>query len=239
MKVLVGYATAHGSTREIAERLGARLARHGLEIQIADLGQVTAPAAFDAFVLGSAVHGQRWLPEARAFVADHAPELAAKPVWLFSVGMPDALRSPLPALAHLLQPPALVAELADRISIRDHLVVSGVIRAEHLPLVGRLAMLVLTRGGGDYRDWGRIDAWTDGIARVLTTMPAVPPAGGGPTRSYDGPAGQGPPGRRRPAGATGRGTARGGSSSTRARREGRPRGRPGGGYEGDQRAPEP
>jgi menaquinone-dependent protoporphyrinogen oxidase len=178
VKVLVGYATAHGSTREIAERLGARLARHGLETEIADLGQVTAPGAFDAFVLGSAVHGQRWLPEARAFVAEHAPELAARPVWLFSVGMPDALRSPLPALAHLLQPPALVAELADRISIRDHLVVSGVIRAEHLPLLGRLVMLVLTRGGGDYRDWDRIDAWTDGIARVLTTLPAARPGGG-------------------------------------------------------------
>jgi len=239
MKVLVGYATAHGSTRQIAEHLGARLSRHGLATEVADLGHVVAPEAFDAFVLGSAVHGQRWLPEARAFVTEHAPELAAKPVWLFSVGMPDALRFPLPALAHVFQPPALVAELADRVSIRDHLVVSGVIRAEHLPLVGRLAMLVLTRGGGDYRDWGRIDAWTDGIARVLTTLPAVPPAGGGSARSHHGPADQGSPGRRRPAGATGRSTARGGPSSTPGRREGRPRGRPEGGEEGGQGASGP
>lgn len=181
MKVLVGYSTAHGSTGEIAERLGARLARHGLDTELAELGRVAAPATFDAYVLGSAVHGQRWLPEARAFVTEHAPELAAKPVWLFSVGMPDALRSPLPALAHVFQPPALVAELANRISIRDHLVVSGVIRFEHLPLLGRLAMLVLTRGAGDYRDWDRIDAWADGIARVLTTLPGTPPTAGGLT----------------------------------------------------------
>ncbi|PVZ06368.1 flavodoxin domain-containing protein [Actinomycetospora cinnamomea] len=185
MRVLVGYATAHGSTREIAEHLGARLARHGLDVEVAELGLVAAPETFDAYVLASAVHGQRWLPEARAFVAEHAPELAAKPVWLLSVGMPDALRSPLPALAHLFQPPVLVSEFASRVSIRDHLVVSGVIRAEHLPLIGWLAMLLLTRGAGDYRDWDRLDAWADGIARVLTTLPAPrrPPARRGPAPS--------------------------------------------------------
>jgi menaquinone-dependent protoporphyrinogen oxidase len=171
MRVLVGYASAHGSTREIAEHVGARLARHGLETEVAALGRVVGPAEFDAYVLGSAVHDQRWLPEARAFVGEHAPDLAAKPLWLFSVGMPDALRWPLPGLAHVLQPPALVAELAGRVSIRDHLVVSGVVRTEHLPLLGRLAMSVLTRGAGDYRDWPRIDAWADGVARVLTTLP--------------------------------------------------------------------
>ncbi|GAA4880433.1 flavodoxin domain-containing protein [Actinomycetospora straminea] len=171
MRVLVGYATAHGSTREIAEHVGARLERYGLEVDVRELARVAAPAAFDAFVLASAVHGQRWLPEARAFVAEHAPELAAKPVWLLSVGMPDALRCPWRLLASL-QPPLLVEELADRVSFRDHLVVSGVIRDDHLPLFGWLALLALTRGAGDYRDWDRIDAWADGVGRVLTTLPA-------------------------------------------------------------------
>lgn len=171
MKVLVGYASAHGSTREIAGHLAARLERYGLDVAVHDLAEVLAPESFDAFVIGSAVHGQRWLPEARAFVAEHAPELAAKPVWLFSVGMPDALRFPL-SLAAGLQPALLVGEFADRVSFRDHLAVSGVVRGDDLPLLGRLAMLLLSRGPGDYRDWGRIDAWADGVARVLTTLPA-------------------------------------------------------------------
>jgi len=145
VKVLVGYASAHGSTREIAEHLGARLGSHGLDTDVSELARVVDPGRYDAYVLGSAVHDQRWLPEARAFVAEHAPELAAKPVWLFSVGMPAALRFPLTLLAGL-QPAALVAEFTDRLSFRDHLVVSGVVRDEHLPLLGQLRQLL--RPGG-------------------------------------------------------------------------------------------
>jgi menaquinone-dependent protoporphyrinogen oxidase len=170
MHVLVGYATAHGSTREIAERLADRLVRHGLDTEVLELADVVEPEQYDAYVLGSAVHDQRWLPEARTFVAEHAPELAAKPLWLFSVGMPDALRFPLRWLAGL-QPPALVAEFAGRVSFRDHLVVSGVIRDDHLPMLGRLMMFAFTRGAGDYRDWARIEEWGDGVARVLTSPP--------------------------------------------------------------------
>lgn len=178
MKVLIGYATAHGSTREIAERLGARLGRHGLDADVQELAHVVDPGRYDAYVLGSAVHDQRWLPEARAFVAEHAPELAAKPVWLLSVGMPAALRFPLTLLAGM-QPAALVAEFADRLSFRDHLVVSGVVRDEHLSLLGRLLMFATSHGAGDYRDWDRIDAWGDGVARVLTALP-VPESPGTP-----------------------------------------------------------
>lgn len=173
MTVLVGYATAHGSTREIAERVGDRLRRHGLDVEVRDLAHVGDPGRYDAFVLGSAIHGQRWLPEALAFVAEHAPELAAKPVWIFSVGMPAALRWPLGCLSGL-QPAVVSAEFAARVSYRDHPVFSGVVHDDHLPLLGRLAMLALTTGPGDYRDWARIDAWADGIARVLTTLPAPP-----------------------------------------------------------------
>lgn len=184
MKVLVGYSTAHGSTREIAERVAERLERHGLDPDVVDLAHVAEPGRYDAYVIGSAVHGQRWLPEARAFVAEHAPELAARPVWLFSVGMPGALRPPLRLLAGL-QPTVLVAEFADRVSFRDHLVVSGVVRDEHLPLLGRLAMRLVTHGPGDYRDWARIDGWADGVARVLAGLPtptaARRPAPDGPT----------------------------------------------------------
>jgi menaquinone-dependent protoporphyrinogen oxidase len=169
MNVLVGYATAHGSTREIAERVGERLRRHGLDADVRGLTQTGDPERYDAYVLGSAVHGRHWLPEALAFLEAHAPELAAKPVRIFSVGMPAALRRPLHLLAGL-EASAVSAEFADRVSYRDHPVFSGVVRGDHLPPVGRLALRVFTRGAGDYRDWPRIDAWADGIARVLETL---------------------------------------------------------------------
>jgi hypothetical protein len=41
---------------------------------------------YDAVVLGSAVFNQRWLPEADEFAQRNRKTLAARPVWLFSVG---------------------------------------------------------------------------------------------------------------------------------------------------------
>lgn len=73
----------------------------------------------------------------------------------------------------------------DRLSFRDHLALSGVIRDEHLPLLGRLLVRAVARGPGDYRDWDRIDAWVDGVARVLTSLAAPRSAGTrtGPARA--------------------------------------------------------
>ena len=212
MKVLVGYSSAHGSTREIAVHLGARLGSHGLDTDVSELARVVDPGRYDAYVLGSAVHDQRWLPEARAFVAEHAPELAAKPVWLFSVGMPAALRFPLTLLAGL-QPAALVAEFTDRLSFRDHLVVSGVVRDEHLSLLGRLPHVrhQPRRGGlprlGPHRRVGRrrgtgsdraagAQGGRDAVARAARRRTPLtrgrPRAGPAPTRSR-GRARRGPP----------------------------------------------
>jgi hypothetical protein len=46
------------------------------------------------FVLGGAVHNQRWLAEATDFVREHRARLAGRPPWTFSVGMPTALPAP-------------------------------------------------------------------------------------------------------------------------------------------------
>src|SRR5690606_28803174 len=94
MDVLVGYATAHGSTRTIAERMAAVLSRAGLTAEARPLEEVEDADAYRVFVLGSAVHGQSWLPPAREFVRDNLDVLGSRPVWIFSVGMPAALRGP-------------------------------------------------------------------------------------------------------------------------------------------------
>src|SRR5262245_10339488 len=75
MRVLVAYASRHGATKGIAERIAAVLERRGLEVD-----------AYDAFVVGSAAYMGRWLEPARAFVTLHRDLLAAHPLWLFSSG---------------------------------------------------------------------------------------------------------------------------------------------------------
>jgi len=86
MKVLVGYATRHGATAGIAERIGDRLRAAGLEADVAPVGTVRYPAPYDAFVIGAAAYMSHWLTEATTFVERHRELLASRPVWLFSSG---------------------------------------------------------------------------------------------------------------------------------------------------------
>jgi len=45
MTVLVAYASAHGSTRAVAERIASRLAEHGLEAECLSVDQVKRPTS--------------------------------------------------------------------------------------------------------------------------------------------------------------------------------------------------
>src|SRR5581483_9041305 len=91
MSVLVTYATAFGSTREIAERVGEVIGKWVPSAVVRPVDEMDTVAGYDAIVVGSAVHNQVWLPEAREFVRRNAADLSDRPVWTFSVGMPGAL----------------------------------------------------------------------------------------------------------------------------------------------------
>lgn len=166
MTVLVGYAGEHGSTRDIAGRLAARLREHGLRADLRPLAEVADPGGYRAFVLGSAVHDRAWLPEAAAFLRRHAAVIAGRPVWLFSVGMAEALGRPLRSYA-MRKEPGDIAGFRETLRPRGTRLLSGVITRDHLPLSGHLAFRALGGRYGDYRDWSRIDDWADEIAREL------------------------------------------------------------------------
>ena len=68
MRILVAYASQHGSTRAIAERVGEqlRLVGHVAEARPAsDAGDLTQ---FDAYVIGGAAYIGRWLKDASELV---------------------------------------------------------------------------------------------------------------------------------------------------------------------------
>lgn len=171
MTVLVGYASAHGSTREIAERIGARLTELGCAADVVSLdggagvGGV-GPEAYSAVVLGSAVHSRRWLPAAETYVRAHRDALAERPLWAFSVGMPAALRGPWRRFAGK-EEESILGALALPSSLVGHRLLSGVIAPEHISRTGTLMMRLLGGRFGDYRDWDTIAAWAGDIAAAL------------------------------------------------------------------------
>ncbi|MHC3469839.1 flavodoxin domain-containing protein [Streptomyces sp. 7R007] len=166
MDVLVGYATVHGSTRDIAVHLAGELVAAGLEAEARPMGSVEDADAYRAFVLGSAVHGQAWLEPAKDFLRRNPDVLGTRPVWIFSVGMPAALRGPWKRLGPL-EAPVIVRDLPGPPRFRDHRLFSGVIAPAQLPRSGRILFRLVGGRFGDYRDWGAVDAWGSGIAAEL------------------------------------------------------------------------
>lgn len=167
MTVLVAYASVHGSTRGIAERIASRLAEHGVEAECLSVDQVKAVDAYDSAVVGSAIHSQAWLPEARQFVTDNAAALWARPVWLFSVGMPGALGRPLRRWARV-EGPKVVSPINRTIGSRGEHLFTGAVRPQQFPPLSRAIFRLMGGHWGDYRDWAEIDAWADSIADALS-----------------------------------------------------------------------
>lgn len=166
--VLVAYASAHGSTREIAERIAARLRGHGVRAEAADVDSVASLDGYRAVVVGSAVHDRAWLPGAARFVERNTDGLSRRPVWLFAVGMPAALARPLRRPLADAEARQVFTRFAG-LHPRGTRLFSGVIDPGQFPqLVSRIALRVMGGRYGDFRDWPAIEAWADEIGAAVT-----------------------------------------------------------------------
>jgi menaquinone-dependent protoporphyrinogen oxidase len=177
MRVLVTYASQSGATVGIAERIAARLQADGIA---ADCHPVTARldlAAYDGYVIGSAVYIGRWQKEARAFVDANATMLGDHPTWLFSSGPlgSEAVRGGATDAREGAVSAEELAHLRDAVQPRDHHVFYGALDPDHLGVGARLMRLVPAGRRllqeGDFRDWPEIEAWADRIAGELQHAP--------------------------------------------------------------------
>jgi menaquinone-dependent protoporphyrinogen oxidase len=181
MNVLVGYASAHESTKGIAEEIQNRLVKSGLQADVRAIDEVDALETYDAVVLGSALHNMKWLPPAAAFVRSHAAELSRRPIWLFSVGSLGETSSFLGQRAATLfrrmrgkRDTQEMAGFRQTIRPRDHRNFAGAIERNHWNRAGDVFLRALGGSYGDHRDWRDIDTWAEGIAAQLR---AAEPAG--------------------------------------------------------------
>ena len=168
MTVLVVYASRHGATEGIAARIAARLADSGGPVVLCHVDEVETLDAYDAVVLGAPVYDQSWPPEADRFVARHRDALAARPLWLFSVGSFGDTKPLIGPLTH--KEPRRIKELRAAIRPRDYRVFQGVIRKHQWPFWSRVFFHAFGGRFGDHRDWPVIDAWAEQITRTLPTL---------------------------------------------------------------------
>jgi menaquinone-dependent protoporphyrinogen oxidase len=172
MRILVAYASKHGSTREIAETIAERLGELGAEVRATPAAEVSGVGAFDAVVLGSALYAGSWMKEAVEFVHGNAALLADRPAWLFSSGpLGDDVQDDE-------EQPRQLAELRSLIGPREHVVFFGAMDRTRLGFGERMMVKAVKAPDGDFRDWEAIKAWADRIGGQLGVgEPATPAAG--------------------------------------------------------------
>lgn len=177
MRVLVAYATRHGATAGIAERVAAALTTAGLSAKaqpVEDVKDVKDVKDYDAVVLGGAAYMFHWLKPAVTFARRHRKELAARPVWLFSSGPlgNDLVDKDGKNVLETSRPKEF-DELTRLLHPRGEQVFFGAYDPDAPPVgLGErlLQHMPATRDAlpaGDFRDWPVIDAWAAQIAAEL------------------------------------------------------------------------
>jgi menaquinone-dependent protoporphyrinogen oxidase len=188
MKVQVVYASRHGWTAGIAERIAEILRSEGADVVVANAADRPDPRGFDAYVIGSGVQIGSWHKEGTEFLERNLATLATRPVWLFSSG-------PLPGSSKMTEETdrltlALgpeegpgsggrkkVAALSTAIHPRDHRVFYGAYNPNDPPksMQERLVRLMPASKqilpAGDFREWDAIEAWAREIAAAITMVP--------------------------------------------------------------------
>lgn len=162
MSILVSAASRHGATTEIAQAIADELNRLGLSAEMVPAESVHSLDGHEAVVLGSAVYFGHWLDPALKVVSDHGPDLAARPVWLFSSG-------PLGPPDHLIPEgdPADVASLVESTGAVAHRVFAGKLARDGLKLREKAIVSALHAPEGDFRDWEAMAAFAREIAEHL------------------------------------------------------------------------
>ena len=165
MSPLVVYASRHGATAGIAARIATRLRDSGAAVDLCSVEEVEMLDRYDAVVLGAPVYDQSWPPEANAFVSRNRDALAARPLWLFSVGAFGDTKRWIGPMTH--EEPKGIGEIRAEVGAREYRVFRGVIQKHQWPFWSRVFFHAFGGRFGDHRDWPTIDSWADRIAEGL------------------------------------------------------------------------
>ena len=189
-KVQVVYASRHGGTAGIADRIAEVLRTEGADAVIADAGDRPDPSGFDAYVIGSGVQIGRWHREGIEFLERNQATLAARPVWLFSSGpLPGSsmTKDTQDRLTLALGPEEgpgsggrkRIEVLSAAIHPREHRVFYGAFNP-HDPSKSMQERLVRLMPAakrllptGDFREWDAIEGWAREIAVQLVAKVPV------------------------------------------------------------------
>jgi len=166
MRILVAYATRKGTTAEVAAEVGWALgSAGGCVADVRPIAGLDALAGYDAAVVGSAIRGSKWLPEAVDFVMKHEEHLTEMQVAYFAVclTMREDTEGARAELSACLDP------VRDVVAPVDVGLFAGALDYSQFTFPMGLMMRTIKAPEGDFRDWTAIREWGAGLGRALVS----------------------------------------------------------------------
>jgi menaquinone-dependent protoporphyrinogen oxidase len=183
-RILITYASRHGHTSTIAERIAAALRDAGHEVELVDDADRADPSPrdYDAVIAGASIHGGRHEREIVAWARHHGVTLSMVPSAFFSVCLTMAEDTDESrAAAH-----DYLDDFEERTGWTPRVRTSfaGALQYRRYGVLTRLVMRVLMKRAGhptdtgrdyDYTDWDAVDAFAHRCAaRAAECQPANP-----------------------------------------------------------------
>ena len=172
MNVLVAYASAHGSTAEVAEFVGERLRERRFDATVASVETVQTLDGFDAFILGSAIHGGMWLTPMGQFLDRFGDSFGRRPIFMFLT----CIRILEPDGAEHVRRFYVNQDALQTLNVRDVTPLAGKLEMSAINWDERWTLAARYDGSAtpgsfnnDYRDWNAIRTWADRVADTLLT----------------------------------------------------------------------
>lgn len=160
--ILVTYATRTGSTTGVAAAIGETLSGRGYGVEVRPMLEKPDPGEYGAVILGSAVNGGKWLPEAVEYVKLYQPTLSQIPTAMFCVHIlnrGDDETSRKNRQAYLNEARSLVKPVGE-----GFFTGKGMDPKETSPILLWVMRLTGFIPEGDCRDWAKIKLWAQKVS---------------------------------------------------------------------------
>jgi menaquinone-dependent protoporphyrinogen oxidase len=165
--VIVGYATHTGSTKEVAEAIGATFVDGGIAADIQPLRNVDDLAGYRMAVLGAPLYMFRWHKDATAFLLRNQKALERLPTAVFALGpFHDEQKEWQAVRAQFDRELAKFPWLAPVATE----VFGGKFDPARLRFPFNLVPVMRKMPASDVRDWKAIRAWATSLAAKITPV---------------------------------------------------------------------
>lgn len=171
-KILVIYASLHGSTAQMAEFMGEKLKKEGIDVSVKSIEDDIDFTSYNGLIMGAPIHRGKWMDGAVEFVKKHRIEFDQLPFACFYTCMSKAKQPPSrETLNELASYKTAMSELFPTIVHSDIGSFAGMLDYDKCNFLTKLAMWFIMRKNsleaGDYRDWKAIESWLSDVKRYL------------------------------------------------------------------------